>query len=579
MGIAVLAASSFWSLFNSEDGRPINAPAILLALATTAVLVTAEGPGGALLFRSHIISALVAAFLASVAGARLTAPLRWPWALDVAGQTTLAALAAAAVWFSTEASLFAPTFYAGLAIAGAAAALPALRSASSYWAWLEKLQDASKLPLAAALVAWAAIYATLWSAHLLFGHFVDSTIWMLSWQSAAILFCAVAPIGLLLRAPPVVESPLKDDSDFLRRAQRLVGHWTLAPFIFVYSALLWLYAGKVAFAWTLPANEIGRMVGAFGAVAVLAIFLIFPDRERGPWHIRLLWRIWPYLLPAPLILVGCALAARVEAYGLTPDRYAAALLIALCAAGGVVALTDRERYIRFAPAAATLSLLAASFGPWGAVETSVRWQSAVLAKILAAHGLLKDGKLDEAAEPAALSASESEKWSSADDVLHRFGGPPSFGAKELPRPDGFMRLRSRVRLAGGPIPPPVRTRFRSMHADTWIAPTELAPFSLVGPVAVGGVLRPWESRLKATLDGSRLAIARGETKFVFDLARAAQRLDETVFEDELSEPLIVAPETADGSRLLIENMSLEADDHGRRVTSLHGLLLERRAAP
>lgn len=577
------AGLNFSHLFESEGGRPRAFVAILLALATTAVLVT-ELPDDVAL-RGRVVGALAAAFLASVAAGRLAAARRWPLASDLAGQVALAALAAAAVWFARPWSVFQPTFYAGLVIAGAAAALLRLRSAASYWVWLERLQDETKLPLAGTLAGWVAFSATLWSAHLLFDLFTNKTIATLNEKSAAILFCAVLPIALVTRAPPIADAPPKDAEDFLRRAQARIAHWALAPFVLAYSALLWLYAGKIALLWTLPANEIGRMVGAFGVVAVFTLFLIFPDRDKGPPHVRLLWRIWPYLLPAPLVLVALAIAARIEAHGLTPDRYVAISLIALLAAAGAVALTGRERFIRFSPAAATLVLLAASLGPFGAIETSARWQTATLTTILTAHGLLKDGKLVEEAEPAALSAAESKQWSSAIEFLKQYDRLPLFGAARAS--DAWMaerRLRALVRQAdlrpeslkkAGLRNP---SRYCNLTDKQWAAlPEELEQFSLAGQALYreGDAEPKNAANARVSLDKTRLSIGwRDEPASIFDLTALARRIDAGC---EKLGPELLAPSSGSGEiRLLIDTLSLRNDEEGPAVTFLRAFILKAR---
>jgi hypothetical protein len=214
--------------------------------------------------------------------------------------------------------------------------------------------------------------------------------------------------------PRAEASAMRDgENDFLRRAVAAVAGWALSPFVLVYSAVLWIYAIKIALAGALPDGQVGGMVGVFGFVGVATILAIYPQRETGRAHVRPLWRIWPFLLVAPLVLLAFAIVERVGEYGLTPDRYMAALLGVLCAANGVAALAGRERIVKFAPAVATVALFAASFGPWGAKETSVRWQSAAMREILAAHDQIKDGALIAHGASAPLSLKEWRRWKAA----------------------------------------------------------------------------------------------------------------------------------------------------------------------
>jgi hypothetical protein len=563
------------------------APAALLAILAAVLLLagTSDAPD----WRMMILVAIGAAWPAVVAAALFAAARDWSLPRNIAFQLAVGCVAGVVVWFPAETGLFHPTYFVGLAFASLAAPLSRLRSAENYWPWVEKLCFAAALAALGALVGFLAIVATLLSAATLFG-LAGLTFDAIATRLAIFMFVAVMPIVFLALEPPIVETTLDERAtDFLRRAGAALACYALAPFVLVYSALLWAYAGKIALEGALPMGQVGLMVGAFGFSAMLTVLLIFPERHRGPFVVRWLWRIWPFLLPAPLVLLGFAIAERVSTYGLTPDRYVAILLTLLCAASGLAALGARDRVIRFAPAATALALLAASFGPFGAVAVSLRWQNGNLSAILAAHGLLRpDGRLLEEGPPVALTAAETRKWRAATELIRQNDRAPALFGPESPKTaDALQRLEARIVFAKlADVSDGRPARWRSLYTQSWAAPSDgaLDAVAILGSITLpiirrGGDDDATPDPLHAALDGLRLSVEPpGEAAASFDLSDLAQRLDARAA--PLARPVVVESTSAGtgGLLLLVDQFDLRADDEGVQITSLTALVLKR-AAP
>ncbi|MBY6242039.1 DUF4153 domain-containing protein [Methylosinus sp. Sm6] len=573
----------FLRRFFSRDERrfrPLLADALAVACAA---LQLVESPSSER--REIIVEALIAAWLASLAAGLLATALRRNAAQDYALQSFAALAAGAAIWFSEPLALFHPAFFAALAFACLAAPLPALKDAEAYWAFVEKFCFAARVAGLGAAVGWVSVWATIWSAELLFHLYDAQSSWKTSQRAAIFLFFGVAPIVFAARLPAVEEIGLAAGArDLTRRGVAAVTNWALAPFVLVYSALLWAYAGKIALAGSLPMGEVGRMVGAFGFSALATIAFVFPDRASGPRHVRLLWRIWPYLLPAPLILLTVAIWERVDAYGFTPDRYIAVLLTALCAANGVVALGRRERIIRFAPAAAAIGSLLASLGPWGAIAVSTRWQAASMRSILVAHGASTDNRLADNDERIALSEAETKKWQAARDVLERHHGWSALfpGAPEDARTIE-RALQARVMVKDS-LQSARRTKFFTASSESsWLASDDaLRTAHVVARIVVPGArtetLRgPGADNASASLtyeaNGSRLIVeAPGHVRSTFDLADLMWRLAEN--KSRLAMPQIVT--TSDGAgdlALLVDALAIRVDDGVSAPTRYSGFVL------
>lgn len=382
----------------------------LIALAA-ALLVIAD-PMSDIVARPLV--ALGAAFPAALAAGLFAQSRSLASTYERILQFAAACLAGALTWFSKDVALSEPALLGALALACIAAPVGGFRSAESYWVWAERFCTVAAFAGAAGLIGWGATTATLASADYLFHLDLPYFVWRIV---MALFLIAGAPILFVALQPLLEEARFEAGAkDLIRRAIGALSVWAMAPFVLIYSALLWLYAGKIALLRDLPDGEIGAMVGAFGVAAIATIFLVFPERSSRP-HVGLLWRVWPFLAVVPLTLLGFAIEERVAAYGLTTDRYLATLLAALCALTAAVAMLSRDVVIRFAPAAGALGLLAASFGPWGARATAVRWQEASLRDVYAAHAQIKDGLLVIADKAPEMTAPEARRCRSAVQFL------------------------------------------------------------------------------------------------------------------------------------------------------------------
>ncbi|MCB1541078.1 MAG: DUF4153 domain-containing protein [Rhodoblastus sp.] len=512
--------STGWLSLDVGRLRTWFAPSVVLGIAAAGVVFFGTSASDT---RIHILAALIAAWLTASAASLFAQALRQPLTIGLLAQLAGGGLAAAGVWFDDTVRLYLPLFYAALVIACLAAPLPLLRDADSYWVWCEKVALATLLAGATAGAGALAMIATFWSADQLFG-IGDWLRKRYAIDALATFFLAVGPAVFLAILPPTEKGDIGAGArDFVRRAAMILSAWALTPFVLIYSALLWAYAGKIAFERALPYGQIGWMVGLFGLTSLGTVLLIYPQRASGPARVRLLWRIWPFLAIAPLALLAFALRARLESYGLTPPRYIAILLAALCAACALVAYGGRERIVRFAPAAAALALLVASFGPWGARGASSAWQAASLRTILAAHGLIRDGRIAFDAPAAQLTEGESGRWKAARAWL--------VSQKELRRiaPDtneltenkltGLVRLRQKSAE---------RRHFHFSQPTDWTAPSDLARFVLVGAVTLTGADGPPKKVGGAAVSVSKTAISvtlEGRAPALFEFERIAQQLD------------------------------------------------------
>ncbi len=206
----------------------------------------------------------------------------------------------------------------------------------------------------------------------------------------------VAPVGFLAFAPRRFTDPItaSEEQDFTMRAAAALVKFVAVPLLLVYTAILYAYAAKIALAWELPKGTLGAMVVGYLFVGVATLLLGYPIRETGGALVRLFWRYWVWLAALPVALLFIAVWRRIADYGLTEQRYLMVLIGVWALILAALRIAQGTRFdLRLLPGVLALLLLAASFGPGGAIGLSVLSQKAELASILTAKAMLVDGKI------------------------------------------------------------------------------------------------------------------------------------------------------------------------------------------
>jgi hypothetical protein len=150
------------------------------------------------------------------------------------------------------------------------------------------------------------------------------------------------------------------------------------------------------------------MVVGYLLVGAAMLLVGYPSREAGGPLVRLFWRYWVWLAALPVVLLFIAVSRRIADYGLTEGRYLMVLIgVWALILAGIRIVKGGDFDLRLVPGVLALLLLAASFGPGGAIGFSVMSQKSELASILTEKGMLVDGKIvkrPRRATPRACSA-------------------------------------------------------------------------------------------------------------------------------------------------------------------------------
>ncbi|HYD17164.1 MAG TPA: DUF4153 domain-containing protein, partial [Patescibacteria group bacterium] len=168
-----------------------------------------------------------------------------------------------------------------------------------------------------------------------------------------------------------------------------IANFLVVPLVLIYTFILYVYFAKIVALWELPKGNLAWLVTGFGAAGVAARLAVFPMQHTGTILLQQFYKFFSYLLIVPLILLSIGIYTRLSQYGVTEERYAIALCLVWLAGLTLHGIARPQRqHIKFVPMALAALLLAASFGPWGAVSVSENSQLARLEGLLQQAGVM-----------------------------------------------------------------------------------------------------------------------------------------------------------------------------------------------
>ena len=365
--------------------------AVILAGLLTLDKLSTDSPGDT---ERKIIGTLAASFLWVVAvdlyceshnSSRPTRGLVW-----LAGMAAIALL----FRFQWEMWLLPPLLLGGLVLLiGLSGHVVRGERNASFWLFNHRLWLGAALALLGAGLFGAGLSIILETLNFLFGLELPSK-WHEHIWTVALGF--MAPVSWLALAPRNFTEPLgkREETEFTTRSVATLVKFVLVPLLLVYTGILYAYAVKIGLAGTLPKGTLGSLVVGYLLTGAATLLLAYPSRDSGGALVRLFWRYWVWLALMPVLLLFLAAYTRIEAYGLTEQRYLIVLIGVWALILAVLRIWRPGNFdLRLAPAVLVVLLLAMCFGPWGAIGFSVLSQRAELAGILQAKGLLADGKI------------------------------------------------------------------------------------------------------------------------------------------------------------------------------------------
>jgi hypothetical protein len=371
----------------------------------------------------------------------------------------------------------------------------------------------------------------------------------------------IGPLYWLSQVPrrfdePAVEGP---QTETVSQMTAAIAKFIAVPLLLIYAVILHAYVIKLGVDGTLPKGRLGWIVSLFGIASATGALIVFPTRESGGRLVALFWRMWPWSLLLPWILLMLAVGQRIRQHGLTEQRYLIGLLSVWIAAL-IVSQGLSRRDLRWIPGVLCALFITTSFGPWGNFGWPLRWQVGILKAKLVAKGLLRDGRLTSDTRALAvinetdraviggvtyylwstdrLSALTSIFAGQSDDPFKALANYERTGA--ITAADSSIRnqLRDRINerlgLSATYTPPPNVAQYVVKQSPLvnfnvvgpWSIPSNDAS-RVIGQITLSGQQSMEEAGIKAVFDGKAVTVTDvdGNHSARFDIAGNIEVMD------------------------------------------------------
>ena len=213
----------------------------------------------------------------------------------------------------------------------------------------------------------------------------------------------------------------------------LIDH-ILSPALIIYTAILYIYIGRIVLRWELPNGGVAYIVAIFMAVGLIChLFRLLVEKRHFEWF----YKAFPFIAIAPLILLWIGAFRRIGEYGLTEVRVYLICLALLLTIFTAMLVKDKTRNFQLMTLILALSAILFTYIPGiRAKDFGIRSQKARLERIL--PNVLVDGKFPEIIDYKTIGADPrlKESWLAVD-------GAYTYLKKNMP-PKKFKAIQSEL---------------------------------------------------------------------------------------------------------------------------------------
>lgn len=223
----------------------------------------------------------------------------------------------------------------------------------------------------------------------LFNLHIDHDLYINLWNVIAGLFNTVFFLG-------GIEDPVEDlnNQHSYPKGLKIFTQYVLLPLVTVYLVILYAYTAKIMALRSLPQGWVTNLILGFSVTGILSLLLVWPlrEQEENKW-IKTFTRFFYFSLVPLITLLFIAIGTRINAYGVTIERYIVAMLGVWLALITLYFIFSRRKNIILIPLTLALFLFGSCFGPWGMFAVAERSQVKRLKALLEKNYLLVNGKL------------------------------------------------------------------------------------------------------------------------------------------------------------------------------------------
>lgn len=281
------------------------------------------------------------------------------------------------------------------------------------------------------------LYAILTTLNRLLGVAIYPNLYLYIWITILGVF---APVHFLGGVP----SSNLDRRDFPEVLKVLLVY-IIMPLLAIYTSILYIYFAKIIITLQWPVGLVGHLVLWYAVISTITIFLVTPLEKENKWVKTFVFWFTKVVLPL-LVMMFFSLGKRIEAYGVTENRYYV-LILGLWVLGTMLYWNfSRRRKNIILPLSLAILALISVCGPFSAYAISIRSQTNRFYNIVTKYDMLRDEKLKtpktEISDPDKKEINEIIKYFQSNHTLKDLKYlPEDFGVAQMPELFGFEYQR------------------------------------------------------------------------------------------------------------------------------------------
>jgi len=235
------------------------------------------------------------------------------------------------------------------------------------------------------VILFLGLVAIIFTINILFTANISSRIYFDIWLIVAGIF---APAFFLADIPKCGEEL---NINQYSKVLKILLLYIVMPLILAYSAILYVYFIKILVTSQWPQGILANLVLWFSIISTIVTFFIYPLRSSNQW-VKTFISFFPKLLIPLLIMMFVSLGIRINAYGITENRYFV-LVAGLWVTGCMLyyILNKNPKNIVFTISLALISVMVVT-GPWSSYSVSRFSQNIRFEKILESNNMILNGK-------------------------------------------------------------------------------------------------------------------------------------------------------------------------------------------
>ncbi|MDD3840218.1 MAG: DUF4153 domain-containing protein [Clostridia bacterium] len=260
------------------------------------------------------------------------------------------------------------------------------------------------------VVLFLGLTAILFTVDNLLGIHIEEKAYYYTWL---LVVCIFAPSYFLTGVPDKDERFTKESYSKLLRILIL---YIVMPLLSVYTCILYIYFIKIIVTRQWPVGMVSHLVLWYSVIVAAVLFFIAPIRDTNKWADRFS-KWFPKIIIPVLIMMFISMGIRINAYGVTENRYYV-IVLGLWVFGIMVylSLVKNPKNIVL-PVVLSAIAIVSVFGPLSSYSISKMSQNNRLGKILIRNNMVMNGGVQAA--PDNISSEDKDEVSRILDYFSR----------------------------------------------------------------------------------------------------------------------------------------------------------------